>query len=376
MDTSENFTLGVEEEYQIIDPQTHQLCGRASQIIKSASKILGEDIVQPELYSSQIEIATSVCQDLAEVRQELIRCRRTVIEAAKREGRVIGAAGIHPFSDWKQQQVTPKSRYQKLKQEFQQLISEMVIFGCHVHVGLQDRSLAIEVINRARIWLSVLLALAANSPFWLGQHTGYASYRTELWNRLPLTGPPLVFNDYEEYDNLVKALIATNVIEDATKIYWDIRLSEKFPTIEFRVADVCLTVEETVAIAGLIRGLARTCYQEAIHNTPFVAVRHELLRSAHWCAARYGLAGNLIDVIKERPVPAKDLVHQFLDYIHPALNEFGDWDEISSLVERILKQGNGAQRQMAVYQKTGSYDEVIEAIVAQTAQEVISSPLE
>lgn len=370
MDNSE-FTLGVEEEYQIIDPQTHQLCGRASQIIKSASKILGEDTVQPELYSSQIEIATSVCQNLAEVRQELIRCRRTVIEAAQREGRVIGAAGIHPFSDWKQQQVTPKSRYQKLKREFQQLISEMIIFGCHVHVGLEDRSIAIQVINRARVWLSVFIALSANSPFWLGQHTGYASYRTELWNRLPLTGPPLIFSDYEEHENLVKALINTNVIKDATNIYWDIRLSKKFPTIEFRVADVCLTIDETVAIAGLIRGLARTCYQEVINNTPLVAVRHELLMSAHWCAARYGLTGNLIDVIKERAVPAKELVHQFLDYIRPALEEFGDWEEISSLVERILEQGNGAQRQMAIYQETNSYDEVVELIVTQTAQGVI-----
>jgi carboxylate-amine ligase len=219
--------------------------------------------------------------------------------------------------------------------------------------------------------LSVLIALAANSPFWLGQHTGYASYRTELWNRLPLTGPPLVFKDYEEYDNLVKALIATNVIKDSTNIYWDIRLSDKFPTIEFRVADVCLTIDESVAIAGLIRGLARTCYQEAIEKTPFVAVRHELLMSAHWCAARYGLTENLIDVINERAVPAKELVHQFLDYLGPALKDFGDWEEISSLVERILKGGNGAQRQMAVYQETGSYDEVVKMIVAQTGPGVV-----
>lgn len=219
MKSPEEFTLGVEEEYQIIDPKTRELCGRAEKIISYAEKKLDEDVVQPELYRSQVEIATSICQNLPQVRSELIKARSAVIEAAAKNGRAIAAAGTHPFSKWQEQQVTPKERYQKLQQDFQLIIRDMVIFGCHVHVGLSDRPMAIEVVNRSRIWLSVLLALFANSPFWLGEDTGYASYRTALWSRLPLTGAPLIFSDYKEYQALLDALISTGAIEDATKIY-------------------------------------------------------------------------------------------------------------------------------------------------------------
>ena len=368
MQKLEEFTLGIEEEYQIVDPQTRELSGRAGQIIPTAAAKLGKDTVQPEIHRSQVEIATSVCFTLKEARTELGRCRGTVIEAAAKDGKAIAAAGTHPFSDWKQQAITPKKRYLGIEKVLQQAIRELVIFGCHVHVGLEDRNVAIGVVNRARNYLSILLALSANSPFWLGEETGYASYRTELWYQVPLAGPPAVFENLDQYQDLVQALTTIGAIADATKIYWDIRLSEKFPTVEFRIADVCMTMDETIMLAGLVRGLTRTCYLETIGNQPFTPVRYELLRAAHWQAARYGLQGNLIDVVKQRSVPASELVHSFLDYLRPALKEFGDWEEVSSLVEKTLVSGNGAARQSQVYQRQNSYKDVVDYVVAQTSE--------
>lgn len=367
MQKLDEFTLGIEEEYQIVDPQTRELSGRAGQIIPIAEAELGKEVVQPEIHRSQIEIATSVCHTLKEARAQLVRCRGSVIEAAAKDGKAIAAAGTHPFSDWKQQSITPKKRYLGLVEDLQQAIRELVIFGCHVHIGLEDREIAIGVVNRARNWLSVLLAFTANSPFWLGEKTGYASYRTELWYRIPLAGPPPIFENLDEYRAFVEVLVATGAIDDPTKIYWDIRLSEKFPTVEFRIADVCMTIDEAVMLAGLVRGLTRTCYLETINNEPFTPVRTELLRAAHWQAARYGLQENLIDVEGERSLPASEVVKTFLNYLRPALEEFGDWDEVSSLVRKTLAAGNGANRQCQIYDRQDSYKDVVDYIVAQTS---------
>ena len=368
MNESEEFTIGVEEEYQIVDPQTRELCGRSQQIIgyiKDNSE-LKEDVIQPEMYRSQVEIATTICQSLSQVRQELTRCRQATIDAAGASGKAIAAAGTHPFSDWRKQEITPKTRYQNLEAEFQQLIRELIIFGNHVHIGLSDRAIALKVINRVRIWLPVLLALSANSPFWLGQTTGYASYRTQMWTRLPMTGQPQIFSDYQEYQTTIEDLISVGVIQDPTNIYWDIRLSEKFPTIEFRVTDVCMTVEEAVTITGLVRALVWQGYQEVINDAPFASVRTELSEASQWCAARYGLTDNLIDVTDKVQLPAQDLIDKFLDYLRPGLEKFGDWEIISTSVAKILQQGNGAQRQIEVYEKNNSFEEVVDYIVEQT----------
>lgn len=369
MNEDREFTIGVEEEYQIVDRQTRELCNKSGQIIGLVRDKLepeDRDVIQSEMYRSQVEIATVVCQSLSEVRQELTRCRQTVIDAAEREGKAIAAAGTHPFSDWREQQLTPKTRYQNLKADFKQLISELIIFGNHVHVALSDRDIALKVINRVRIWLPVLLALSANSPFWLGQNTGYASYRTEIWTRLPITGTPPVFADYGEYQEVIDNLIAVGAINDPTNIYWDIRLSHKFPTIEFRVTDICLTVEEAVTITGLVRALVWTGYREVMDDVPLSEIRPEILQVAQWYAARYGLTGNLIDVEGKIPVSAAELIDNFLNYLRPALEKFGDWQTISTSVQKIMDRGNGAQRQLAVYQKNQSLEAVIDYIVEQT----------
>jgi carboxylate-amine ligase len=237
-----------------------------------------------------------------------------------------------------------------------------------VHVGLHDREAAIHVLNRARIWLAPLLALAANSPFWLGSDTGYASYRTQLWGRFPMAGQPALFASRAEYDALVRALVATDSIEDATKIYWDIRLPEHIDTVEMRVTDVCLTVDEAVMVAGLARALVRTCYERAQRDEPFPAARPELLHPAHWRAARYGLGADLIDVGAERAVPARELIDSLLAFVRPALEAAHDWDEVSALVHATLVRGNGAERQRAAYERAGRWEDVVDFIIAETAK--------
>ena len=252
--------------------------------------------------------------------------------------------------------------------DYRQLTREQGIQGCHIHIGLQDREIGVQVMNRVRPWLAVLLALAANSPFWLSEETGYASYRTEIWTRWPMAGPPQAFDSLAQYHAVVQALIATKSVDDPTKIYWDVRLSERFNTIEFRVTDVCMTVDEAVMIAGLVRALVQTYAQEVIEQVQAPTVRQELLRTSQWRAARYGLEGELVDTLAEEAVPARELIERLLSFVRPALEKEGDWSVVSSQVEQVLRHGNGAMRQRQVYQRTGRMEDVVDFIVAETAQ--------
>ena len=245
------------------------------------------DRVQPELYRSMVEMNTAVCSTLAEVREAVRQGRRSLVEAAGQQGLRIAAAGTHPFSHWRDQRVTDKPRYHNLAEDYQQVFREQVVFGCHVHVGIDDREAAIQTMNRARPWLPVLAALTVNSPYWLGGDTGYASYRTEIWNRWPTAGMPQSFASRAEYDRLVETLEATGSVREPTKLYWDVRPSAKQETLEFRVADVCMDVDEAVMVAGLTRALAFTCHQAALAGEPDPVPRPELLRAAKWRAARH-----------------------------------------------------------------------------------------
>ncbi len=364
---AEIFTIGVEEEYQIIDPITRELSSDAEAILQEARKSLGEK-VQNEILLSQIEVATPVCQTLAEVRSGLAYLRREVIAAAATQNKLIAASGSHPFSHWSRQQITPHERYIQLEDEYQQLSREQSIFGCHVHVGLGDREIAIQVMNHMRPWLSLLLALSCNSPFWWGINTGYASFRTQVWARWPFSGPPPFFSSLADYESLVKSLIATGSVEEPTKIYWDMRLSERFSTIEVRIMDILMTIDDAVMAAGLIRALVHTCYEQVLQGMPAPPVRHELLQAANWRAARYGLETQLADPVAERSLAAEDRMQQFLHLLRPALEAHNDWEEVSSLVYRILYGGTGAARQRAVYQRTGQVRDLVDFIVAETAK--------
>jgi glutamate---cysteine ligase / carboxylate-amine ligase len=363
---TEIFTMGVEEEYQIVDPVTRELSSTADALLQQAKPTLG-DSIQPELNLSQVESVSPICYSLSEVRQVLIRMRREINQFAQQTGTRIAAAGTHPFSHWKNQQITPKERYQSIATEYQQLALEPY-FGYHVHVGLEDQEIALQILNRSRAWLGSLLALSANSPFWLGDVTGYASYRTLLWSQWATSGPPLTFASLAEYREMAQAMIDIGAIEDPSKLYWDVRLSARFRTVEFRVADACLTIDTAVMLAGLIRALVSTLNAQVLRNEPVFIPRPEVVRVAHWQAARYGLSGNLIDVIAQRQVPAPTLITQLLAFVRPALEEAGDWQEVSHLVHDTLRYGNGAARQLAVYEQTKRVEDVVDFIIDETAK--------
>jgi glutamate---cysteine ligase / carboxylate-amine ligase len=339
----------------------------AGRVLPAARPELG-DRVQPELYRSQVEMNTPVCATLGEVRDAVRRGRRALAEAAEGEGLRLAAAGTHPFSHWGDQTVTEKTRYRNLAQDYRQVFREQVVFGCHVHVGIEDREAAIQTMNRVRPWLPVLLALSANSPYWLGADTGYASYRTEVWNRWPMAGMPQAFASRAEYDRLVETLMATGSVREPTKLYWDVRPSAKQETLEFRVADVCMGVDEAVMVAGLARALALVCHDAAARGEPDPAPRPELLRAAKWRAARHGLDADLVDAAAGRARPAAEMVRLFLDRVRPGLEAGGDLEEVTELVEATVARGTGAARQRAVFERTGSLEAVVDLVVEATAR--------
>jgi carboxylate-amine ligase len=366
--------MGVEEEYQIIDPSTRALANDAELLLSSVEPLLIHGIqVQPEMQRSQIEIATPVCSTLAEVRSALTNARQIVIGAATQINRQIAAMGTHPFSHWKDQSITDNERYQKIEQRYQQLTYEQAISGCHVHIGCEDREIALSVVNRARLWLAPLLALSANSPFWLQDDTGYDSFRTEIWWRWPMAGPSPHVASLTDYHSLLQLLIKTNSITDSSHLYWDVRISERFPTIEFRTMDVCMTIDEAVMITGLIRALVQTCYEQALEKQPYLHASRDLLRVAQWRAARYGLNADLVDIQAERLVTARDLITRMLTFLRPALESSETWDEVSTLVNMTLRNGNGATRQRAIYRSTGSHRAVVDFIVAETTRGTVTT---
>jgi carboxylate-amine ligase len=364
--TVEAFTVGVEEEFLIVDAETRALRPRAERLLAVAKPFLGER-VQYELNLAQIEVGTAICHSLGEVRDQLKALRSEVMAAAEQEGSRIVAAGTHPFSEWLSQQITPRARYLYLDDAYQQLAWEQLVCGCHVHVCIPDRDLAIAIMDRVRPWLAVLLALGANSPFWQGVDTGYASFRTQVFDRWPTTGTPHVLGDRAAYDAVVAALVSTGSIDDASRIYWDVRPSMRYETLEFRVADVCTTVDETVMIAGLARALARTCQREELAGTPIEHARPELLRAARWRASRYGMSEQLIDVEECALVPAQVLVERLLAYVRDDLEEHGEWDELRGLVRAAFAHGSGAARQRDALERHGEFPAVVDALVAETA---------
>ena len=362
------FTVGVEEEYQIIDPCTYSLSSGAERLIPPLQESLGER-VQFGMHLSQVEVTTDVCYSLAEVRRDLRSLRRAVIEAAREQNLLIASAATHPFAPWHEQLLTPHERYQNLEQRYRQLAHEQSIFGCHVHVGIDDRSLALQTLNRVRCWISPLVALSANSPFWQGVDTGYASFRTEVWRRWPLSGLPAPFSSPDEFRELTDTIVATGIVEDITKVYWDVRPSLHYPTLEIRAMDVATTIDESVMLAGLARALVRTCYEQVCDAVPFSTPRLEIFNIAHWFAARYGLSDMLMDMNTLRMVPAAQAIESFLTFLRPALEANGDWPIVYPLVQRQVRDGNGASRQREVFARNNQLSDVVAYVVEATGRD-------
>jgi carboxylate-amine ligase len=365
---ADDFTIGVEEEFFLVDPESRRLKPVAAEVLPGARSAT-EDLdgtVEPELQQCQIETGTGVCHTLDEVADELRRLRRAVAGAARESGTAIASSGSLPLGFEEGSRVTTQPAYLRLEHDYRLVTHEQLVCGCHVHIGLADREMAVQVLNRARSWLPTLLALTANSPFWRGDDSGYASFRTEVWQRWPLAGTPATFASRADYDDVVATLLAVEAIDDPARIYWDVRPSAKYDTLEFRVGDANLTVHETVMTAGLVRALVRTCHRQVVDGEPFADPRPELRRAATWRAARFGLTGTLIDLDGCQSRPAPEMVDRLLDFVGPALDESGDRERVTSLVAGVVDGGTGADRQRRAYGLRRRLEDVVDLVISET----------
>jgi glutamate---cysteine ligase / carboxylate-amine ligase len=360
-----SFTLGIEEEYQTVDPETRDLRSHIHAEIIEKGKMILQERVKAEMHQSVVEVGTSVCANIKEAKDELKKLRREMIRLARENGLRLASAATHPFGDWRVQEVTPDDRYKNIVEDMQLVARANLIFGLHVHVGVEDRETAIHMMNHARYFVPHLLALSTNSPFWLGMETGLKSYRCKVFDKFPRTNMPDFFPSWSEYENYIKLLIKTNCIDNAKKIWWDIRPHPFFNTIEFRVCDIPMRVEETIALAALIQATVAKLYKLYAANQGFRLYRKSLLMENKWRAARYGIEGKLIDFGKQTEVPEPELIEEYLSFVDDVVDELGSREEVE-YVREILKMGTGADRQLQVYHKTYDMKAVMDYIIAET----------
>lgn len=358
------FTLGIEEEFQIVDPQTRELKSHIQQILDDGKMILSEN-VKPEMHQSVVEMGTDICYNIKEAKREVFKLRRELAKLAKKNGLRIAAAGTHPFSHWKDQRITEHPRYKQVVDDMQQVARANLIFGLHVHVGIDDREAGMAVMNAARYFLPHIFALSTNSPFWLGRNTGFKSYRVKVFDRFPRTGIPDYFNSIAEYDNYINLLIKTNCIDNGKKIWWDIRMHPYFSTLEFRICDIPLRADETVALAALMQCIVAKLYKLLSKNLGFRLYRRALIAENKWRASRYGLSGKLIDFGKRAEVPAVDLIHELLEFVDDVVDELDCREELQ-YIYKILEMGSGADRQLAVWNQSYDTKNVVDFIIEET----------
>ncbi len=361
------FTLGVEEEFQIVHAETRELRSYVSQLLEEGKKhaILRER-VRPEMHQSVVETGTGICRDIKQARDEITELRQTLVTLAKKDNLRIVAAGTHPFSDWKKQDITDGERYKVIVEDLQDVARANLIFGLHVHVGIKDRDVAMALANQVRYFLPHILALSTSSPFWLGRDSGLKSIRSEIFKRFPRTGIPGHFDSYAQFQGYVDLLVKTGCMDNAKKIWWDVRAHPFFDTVEVRVCDMTTRLDDTVAITALIQALMGKLYLLYRRNLGFREYRRELIEENKWRAVRYGLDGSLIDFGKMEQVPVRALIGELLDFCEETSEIFGSQHELER-IRTILKEGTSADRQLKVFAKTQSYEAVVDDLIEQSS---------
>jgi len=360
-----SLSIGIEEEYQTIDPETRDLRSHIQMEILPKAKLKVSERVKPEMHQAVVEVGSKVCRDIKEAREDMLALRREMISLASENGLLLGAASTHPFADWKVQEIYPDDRYRQVVEDMQLVARANLVFGLHVHVGIEDRNTAIHIMNSMRYFLPHILALSSNSPFWLGMETGFKSYRSKVFERFPRTGIPDVFANWADYETFVNLLVKTNCMDNGKKIWWDIRPHPFFETIEIRVCDIPMRLDETLAITALIQATAAMLWKLHASNKSYRIYGRALISENKFRAARYGLEGKLIDFGKEEEVPLTKLMHEYLHLIDDVVDELGSRDEIEYIHE-MLKMGTGADRQLKVYRETGDLKKVVDYIVEET----------
>ncbi|AMW04723.1 carboxylate-amine ligase [Gemmatimonas phototrophica] len=361
-------TVGIEEEYQIIDPVTRDLSPGFDALVTSA--FATEADVKAELHQCQVEIGTKPCATIAELRTELVKLRRLTIKAAGEHGLTIASAGTHPFSNWMNMEMTPKERYLGVKMELQDLAHRLLIFGTHVHVGIEDPEFRIDCLNAARYILPHILCLSTSSPFWFGRNTGLHSYRSIVFKNFPRTGVPRILNGWSDYADLVDTLVKTHSIPDGSKIWWDVRPHHLYPTLEFRCCDVNTKVDEAVCIAAMLQAVVAKMWKLRRDNMTFRVYAADLIEENKWRAVRYGMGGKLIDFGKKEELPTSVLIRELIEwFLDDVLDELGTRKEVEYAF-KIMEEGSSAQRQLATYARTGDLRAVVDQLIRETAEGV------
>lgn len=359
------FTLGIEEEYQTVDPNTRDLRSHIATEMLTQGKLRLEERVKAEMHQSVIEVGTRICRDIHEAQEDLFDLRRNMIRLADENGLMLVAGATHPFADWRSQEIYPDPRYDKVVEDLQLVARSNLIFGLHVHIGVEDKEAAIRIMNSLRYFLPHILALSTNSPFWLGMETGYKSYRAKVFENFPRTNIPDSFASYSEFESYVNLLIKTNCIDNAKKIWWDIRPHPFFDTVEVRACDIPLRAQESIAIAALIQATACKLWHLHESNQDYRQYSRPLLMENKFRAVRYGLDGKMIDFGKQIEVPVRELIVEYLLFIDDVLDELGSRKEIE-YIHTMLEQGSGADRQLKVFKETGSLQAVVDYMAAET----------
>ncbi len=362
------FTLGIEEEYQVIDPETRELRSYITQILEAGQMILREQI-KPEMHQSIVEVGTKPCRTIGEARAEVVRLRGSIAGLAERNNLKIIAAGTHPFSSWMQQEITPHERYYEVVDEMQDVALQLLIFGMHVHIGMPHNDVALELMNVARYILPHLLALSSSSPFWMGRNTGYKSYRSVIFSTFPRTGIPPTFNSFSEFDRYVQLLISTGCIDNGKKIWWDLRPHPFFGTLEYRICDIATRVDECIALAATMQAFIVKFYKLFEENMTFRVYRRALINENKWRAQRYGLGGKLIDFGKRAEVDAHALVHEMVSFVDDVLDELGSRHEVEYLI-KMVENGSSADRQLRVFAETNDLRAVVDNLASETMEGV------
>ncbi len=362
-----SLTLGLEEEYQIIDPESRELQSYITEIMEDDHTTIEE--IKPELHQSIVEVGTTVCRTPGELRNEVARLHKTVRDLVAKSGLSMAAAGTHPFSSWLKQEITPLERYLGVREDLQELAQQNLVFGMHVHVGIEDREFMIDALNVARYFLPHLLCLSTSSPFWMGRQTGLKSYRTVVWKHFPRTGVPRVLTSWGDYTSLIDTMVRAGSIQDASKIWWDVRPHWKYPTLEFRVCDICTRLDEAICIAALFQAIVAKLWKLRRDNLTFRVYPSDLIEENKWRAVRFGLDGDLIDLGKEREVPARELIQELIEwFLGDVVDELGSRAEVEYAF-RILDQGTSADRQLATYDRTGDLKAVVDQLVRETGED-------
>ncbi|MCE6987884.1 carboxylate-amine ligase [Dyadobacter sp. CY323] len=358
------FTLGIEEEFQTIDPVTRNLRSHMSKLVEDG-KITLKERVKAEMHQAVVEVGTNICHNIQEAREEVTYLRKMILDLAEKQDLQVAAAGTHPFADWVDQLITPDPRYDEIIDEMRDVARGNLIFGLHVHVGIENRNEGIEIMNAVRYFLPHIYALSTNSPFWCGRNTGFKSYRSKVFDKFPRTGIPDFFSSASEYDEYVALLVKTKCIDNGKKIWWDIRVHPFFNTIEFRMCDVPMRTDETICLAAIMQALVAKIHKLHRSNLSFRPYHRMLINENKWRAARYGIQGKLIDFGKQEEVEYKLLVAELLEFIDDVVDELDSRKEID-YIHQILEMGSGADRQLAVFEQTGSLSAVVDYIVQET----------